>query len=285
MSRPGALDRVRAALVARGAEIIEAPASAPGTARASVAAAAEARSIDAVLAAGGDGTIRQVAIAAGPRGLPVGIVPLGTGNVMAHEIGLPRAPDRLAAVLMEGELARIRGGIANGEPFFLWAGAGFDGRVIGALDLGWKRLVGRLAYGRAMARALRAGPDNLEVTIDGRRYRAAWVIVSNASKYGGGFSLTRRTRLTEPGLVTLLFRASSRPALLGALAALAVGALPRLETAGSLVDAHAGVRIRIDSLAPALVQIDGDPFGHTPLEVSAGGPEFELIVPGTRPAL
>lgn len=277
--RPAALERVRAALAARGASVIDVPASSAEVMAARIVTTIERDDVDAVLAAGGDGTIRRVAAVAAPRGVPVGIVPLGTGNVMAHEIGLPAAPSALAGVLMDGSIARIRGGTVNGEPFFLWVGAGFDGRVVSGLDHAWKRRIGKLAYGRAIAMAIGAKSDEIEVVVDGAREAAAWVIVTNASRYGGRFTLTQATRLTEPGLVTLLFRKGSRTQLVRALSAIALGGLPRLEARGDLGVVWPSRHVLIKAPRPVPAQVDGDPFGMTPLEVRDDGPELHLIVP------
>jgi len=84
--------------------------------------AAHTRRYDVVVAAGGDGTIRSVA--AGLRGTatPVGILPLGTGNVMAHELGVARASSEIGRYLLRGMAVPVVATLANGKPFFLMAG-------------------------------------------------------------------------------------------------------------------------------------------------------------------
>ena len=66
--------------------------------------------------------------------MPLGIIPVGTGNVLAHEIGLARTADAIARMLLEGPVAKVACAQANGEPFLLMVGAGFDARVVAALD-------------------------------------------------------------------------------------------------------------------------------------------------------
>lgn len=249
-------------------------------------AAAQVREIagtgefDAVIAAGGDGTIRAVAMGAAGTSLPVGIIPLGTGNVMRFEIGLkPNAKD-VAETLLHGPDVVVEGGVVNGTPFYLMAGAGFDGRIVQALNQRTKRLLGRLAYGGPITRTLWAGPDRLEVAIDGTApVTASWAIVTNASRYGGSFVLTRQTTLAHPGLVAVLVTGKSRLALLSASLALAMGRLAHADRLPAGITARPCRRVEIKSATPVPVEIDGDDGGTTPLVVEAGRTPVRFIVP------
>lgn len=235
---------------------------------------------DAVVAAGGDGTIRAVAIGAAGTPLPVGIIPLGTGNVMRFEIGLKPVAKDVAATLLLGPDIPVEGGLVNGAPFYLMAGAGFDGRIVGALNQRTKRLLGRLAYGGPITRTLWAGPDRLDVAIDGAApVTASWAIVTNASRYGGSFVLTRQTTLAQPGLVAVLVTGKGRLALLGASLALATGRLAHADRLPAGITARPCRRVEIKSETPVPVEIDGDEGGTTPLTIEAGGAPVRFIVP------
>jgi len=252
--------------------------SAHGALQAEQRAAAAARSgrYDALIAAGGDGTIRHAARAVAGTDMPLGIIPLGTANVLAHEIGLGRTPRALAHVLQTGPVAAIAAPLANGEVFLLMAGAGFDGRVIAALSHAVKGRLGKLAYAGPVLRALRRPPDRLQVRIDGKMHRASWVVIANARHYGGRFVIAPSTGLREPGLSAVLFDAADRAELAASLLSLATG---RLATCRH-VRVHACARVEVEAEAPVPVQVDGDAFGATPLVVEAeGGPRVALIVP------
>ena len=93
--------------------------------------AADSGNYDAVIAAGGDGTIRHVAAALIGTETPLGIIPVGTGNVLAHEIGLAATAGAVAPMLLDGPIATVACAQANAEPFLLMVGAGFDARVLG----------------------------------------------------------------------------------------------------------------------------------------------------------
>ncbi|HRD78019.1 MAG TPA: diacylglycerol kinase, partial [Hyphomicrobiaceae bacterium] len=180
---------------------------------------------------------------------------------------------------LDGATTRITGGIVNGHPFFLWVGAGFDGRVAGALHHGAKRRLGKLAYGGAIARAIAAPLDPLTVEVDGRCQPCGWVVVTNASRYGGRFHLTDRTELSKPGLVAVLLTDQRRGTLAKVLLALATGRLPDLARSERGVACLPATRVVVTAERPISAQVDGDPERHARLEIRAGGPAFDLIIP------
>ena len=239
---------------------------------------------DVIVAAGGDGTIRRVAAAAGSSGLPIGILPMGTGNVFAHEIGLRRDPVQIADTILDGEIKTVHGAYANSEPFYLMAGAGFDARVIGALNQPLKRIFGRAAYVPAILGVLQQPVERLDVTIDDRQYAANWVIVANARHYGGRFIVAPGASIFRPGLEIVLIAAPGRVALIEQLLKLARGSLTQAaNTAVTVLTGSKIVIARAKSLhtggSSVPVQVDGDAFGTLPLRIDANGPQLRLIVP------
>ena len=275
--RPRKLDRVVAQLEQQGAHVTAIQTSSAADASRKVAAAALGGNFDAVIAAGGDGTIRAVAAGAAGTNMPVGIVPLGTGNVMRHEIGLSTRARVIAQTLLEGPDIAVRGGLVNGAPFFLMAGAGFDGRIVALLNQNSKRLFGRLAYAAPVLKTLGAGVFDLEV--DGVPYSASWVIVTNATHYGGSFLLTRDTQLGAGQLVAVIVTGTKRRDLMAASMALALGRLARSETRPQGILSIPCNRVRITSDFTVSVEVDGDEAGTTPVEISSEGPVVRLIVP------
>jgi diacylglycerol kinase family enzyme len=237
--------------------------------------AARSGGYDAILAAGGDGTIRQAARALADTGMPLGVIPVGTANVLSHEIGLPHGPQDLADVLLRAPAVTIRAPTVNGELFLLMAGAGFDGRVIDALSHPIKSRIGKLAYAAPVLGALARAPDALDLEIDGRPHRATWAVIANARHYGGAFVIAEGARLHDPGLSAVLFDAAERRALLACLIALASG---RLSTC-RYVRVVPCRQVEIRSRAVVPVQVDGDAFGSTPVTVASDGPRVSLIMP------
>jgi diacylglycerol kinase family enzyme len=264
-------DDVVAALGRRGGRVAEAPLAGFD------AVAAVAGACDAVVAAGGDGTLRSLApLLTGSR-LPLGLVPAGTGNVLAREIGLPRDPDSIAATLSEGPAIDIGLGQANGAPFLLMAGVGFDGAVVARLDHDLKQRIGKLAYAGPMLRAWLGPRPSFTARIDGAAVPASWLIATRVSFYGGGFRLAAKGDLRGERLTAIIVRPSAPPARLAQLLALALGALDRLPG----VEVRSCRRIVIEAPAGIPVQLDGDPFGATPVTLSGDGGRLRLIVPDT----
>lgn len=231
--------------------------------------------VDAVVAAGGDGTVRRLARRL-PAAVPVGIIPLGTGNVLAREIGQELTPAAVAATLLDGAVADVAGGRANGDPFYLMAGVGFDARCVAAVRHGLKRVIGRAAYGPALAAALATPPDELNVRVDGATYAAHWVIVANARRYGGNFDLAGDWSIFAAGLHAILMQAPTRRALVGQLLRLAQGGLAG-DNRNVMIRPVNELEVKAARAVPA--QLDGDAFGSTPLTIDAGGPQLRLIVP------
>jgi diacylglycerol kinase (ATP) len=271
----GVLDIVRQS----GAQVFQLPARNAAEAAERVSEAARQGSCDAVIAAGGDGTFRAVATGAAGSGLAVGVIPLGTGNVLCHEMGLRRRARGVADVLLEGSEIDVRGGLVNGEPFFLMAGAGFDARIVARLNYRTKRVLGRGAFTYPVLKTLTEGPRTFDIELDGRRFEASWVILTFASRYGGSFVLTRDTGVGHDHLIAVVIDARSRLGIAGHALSLALGRLTDSQTrpAGVHVLPVKLARIGLQSAVP--VEIDGDAAGISPIEVSAEGPRVRLIVP------
>src|SRR5258708_18102313 len=110
------------------------------------ARAADCAMFDAVVAAGGDGTINEVVNGLAASEMPLAVLPLGTGNVLANEIGLPRDFGRLAQLAVSGRARPVRTGESAGRRFTMVARFGFDAAVVAGLDEALKRRVGKLAF-------------------------------------------------------------------------------------------------------------------------------------------
>lgn len=266
-------------LEARGARVTHCEPATVAEARALAREAAQGRRYDAIVAAGGDGTIRQVATELIGGTVPLAIVPGGTGNVLAHEIGLQRKPEAVADMLLEGTTLPVTVGRANGEPFLLMAGAGLDARVLQHLDPALKGRIGKAAYGPATLSALIRPLDRLRVHIGGMAHTATWAIIANARHYGGSFVLTRTTTIAQSGLVAVLFKPATRARLMAQLLSLAAGRLdPRAARVGD-VEIVPCTQALIESDRHVPTQLDGDVFGVTPLRVETTADVIHLVVP------
>jgi len=257
--RQGRLRDMLAALAARGvvAEVRET--AAPGDAT-RIARAAAAAGAGLVVAAGGDGTIAEVAEGLQATSAQLGILPLGTANVLAHELALPQRPDALAALLAGGAPRWLRPGrarFADGSTrlFVQMLGLGFDAAVVAGLDLRLKRRLGRGAYVLQSLRELPRYPfPPCQVLLDGQAHDAASVIVTKGRLYAGQYLLAPAARPDAPGFHVALFaRGGPGQAALAGLA-LPFGLLPWLP--GMTLHRASLVELR-PTAAPC--QMDGDP--------------------------
>jgi len=237
-------------------------------------------SFDVVVAAGGDGTINEVAnglIAATGPVPPLAIIPLGTANVLAQEIGLRGTPEAIARAIAEGDLINVHLGRANGRHFLMMAGVGFDAHVVANVNLTLKRRAGKVAYVvETMAQALRYGFPACQVEIDGKSFKARSVVVCNGRHYGGPFIAAPKARLTNPAFEVCLLERGGWGHVMRYGLALVMGRLHSLPD----VRIESGQSIRINGPAGLPVQGDGDIIAHLPAEITVSDKTLQLVVPG-----
>jgi len=272
-------------LEARGVSVAVKPTGKRGDAEA-FAREADPASVDAVVAAGGDGTINEVinglAIhAEAGRPLPLGIVPMGTANVLAAELGLGMDAERIAAAIAGGRRTMIWPALANGRVFSLMAGVGLDARVVERVDPRVKRLIGKGAYVAETLVQLATRPDHrYRVTLDdGPPQEVASVIVAKGHFYGGRFICAPDARLTEPELHVCLFPRGGRLNALRYVWGVTAGRLTRFPEY-RVVTAK---RVRIegpagDGLFADAVQGDGDVLARLPVEIALAGWRLPVLV-------
>ena len=288
-SRRRRFEAVLAALADFGCPMDVRPTGGPGDAG-RFAAEADLGEHDLVVAAGGDGTINEVinglvTLPGGRAHPPLAILPLGTANVLAAELGLEINPHKIAVMIARGSVQPVCLGQAEGADgrvhvFSLMAGAGFDARVVDGIDLRVKRALGKLAYVLESAKQIcRRQPPPLQVTIDGRDHEAASVVVSNGRFYAGRFLLAPEARLDEPRLHACLFRYGDPFNTLRYALALQRGHLP-----GSRgFEIVTGQDIRIEGEPNAPLQADGDVVARLPARISTL-PNALQMVTATAPA-
>lgn len=273
----GLLDEVVGRLRAAGADVTVELTQSAGHATELARAAARAGHADVIVAAGGDGTINEVARGLLGQGVPLGIVPLGTANVLAVEIGLPPRAEEIASMLLGGPAELIGTGLVEGEIFLLMAGIGFDGEIVHGIDPKLKRLWGKGAFIWSGLKTWVRGPGHdISLVVDGREKRAAWAIVTNGKHYAGPYVLAPQARLVEPGLTLFLFRKKSRFAFAVYLAALGLGLVTRLRS----VEVMPARVIEFRGPKGLAVEIDGDDRGYLPQRIEQGTQFLRMVVPG-----
>ncbi|MEX2454240.1 MAG: diacylglycerol kinase family protein, partial [Rhodospirillaceae bacterium] len=235
------LERLVTALDADGWHVAVVGTNGPGDATVLAAQAVRA-GVDAIAAAGGDGTINEVVRGMHGSGVPLGIVPMGTANVLAAEFGLSRRPSEIASVFARGTVRRLHLPQVNGVPFLLMVGAGFDGRVVAMVTPPLKRRYGKAAFAGQGLRALAATVTSpLAIETDGVGHTADWAVVTNVSRYGGPYRIAPGANPGDASLTAVLFRSGLRAAMVGHL--LRIGAGRVLPCAGISVVQASSIRI------------------------------------------
>jgi YegS/Rv2252/BmrU family lipid kinase len=158
---------------------------------------------DLVLAAGGDGTINEAVNGLVGSRVTFGVLPSGTANVLANEIGLAARPDHAARQLLDAVPARISLGSIERQGyerryFLLMAGIGLDARIVYELDLDLKARVGKLAYWHGGFRQFGRGMPRFTATVNGKEYSASFALITRVRNYGGDFEIARKIKLTDP---------------------------------------------------------------------------------------
>lgn len=270
------LDRIVAALKRRGCDAVVRPTAATSGDAERLAREAEA-DFEAIVAAGGDGTLNAVVNgAATSAGRPVALLPFGTANVLAHEIGLPRDAERLADLIARGAARPVWPGTVGDRLFLTTASAGFDAEIVGGVDARLKRRLGRGAFAWAVVAGLvRYRAPRLIVRTGGAEYRAAGAIAAKGRCYAGRFVIAPGADLAEPMLDLVLLLRSGRLATLRYLVALLLGRAGRGR--GVAVIRTRSAVFCGDS--PGLVQADGEPAPALPVRIGIAEQPLWLIVP------
>lgn len=239
-----------------------------------------------VAVAGGDGTVNgainglMARAGAGRRVAPLGILPLGTANVLAAELGIPTDPESAAEILAAGASARIFIGRANGRYFSTMAGVGFDALVVERVRPRLKRLLGKGAYVVETVRQLARGAGGgYRATVAGETVEAASVVVANSRYYGGRFVLAPDARLDREELQVCLFLSAGRLAAIRYLLAMPLGRLPRLADYRIVPARHVSIAGR----AGDPVQGDGDILTRVPVDIDLAPERLTVVVPAGSP--
>lgn len=271
----GRFDRVVRLIRDSGAELELRPTAARGDAEA-FAREAAAGPFDAILAAGGDGTINEVINGLAGSAMPLGIVPLGTANVLAIELGLAIGPESIAEAILRGRPRQVCPGLVAGRRFVLMAGIGFDAHVTAGVSLNLKRVLGRGAYAAETLRQwLGWSGGDYRVRIDGADYHASWLIVARGRLYGGRFVCAPNASLFRPELHVCLLERPGRVHLARYMAAFFSGRLDRLRDCRFVV----GRSVEVGSPSGDPVQADGDVVARLPVAITLDPTPLNILLP------
>ena len=263
------------------------PTRGPGCA-AQLAAAACQRGIEILVAAGGDGTVSEVAdgMASIPGALEavrLAIIPLGTINVFARELGIPRRIERAWQVIRDGrelrvDLPRVELhdlAAPRQRHFVQLAGCGLDSRAIAAVNWDWKKRVGPLAYVGAALGVMRGAQPRVGIRAGNRSLEGELVLVGNGRFYAGDVTAFPGASLHDGVLDARVF---PRVTLL-TLCRFGLAWLARRPLSRSVAAVLQGTRFELTSPAPLPVEVDGDNVGFLPATFTVPRERLRVLVP------
>ena len=238
--------------------------------------AADGARFDVIAAAGGDGTFNEVlnGLAAGDP--PLAIMPLGTANVLAKEIGLSPSIDGIAETIVFGPKRPISIGEANGRRFAVMASVGLDADVVEKVDLDLKRYIGKWAYlYEALKQLARFPPSAYRLRLDKGECKAQGVIIANGRFYAGRYVVAPRAHLEKPSLEICRLTRRGRLAAPRYMVSLALGRLAK--RADVRIDQATGLEILGPEGAP--LQADGDILCRLPATIRVVPAAIDLVFP------
>jgi diacylglycerol kinase (ATP) len=236
-----------------------------------------------VIAAGGDGTINEIIQELAQSETALGVLPMGTINVWAREIGIPLDIVGARDVLVNGQTRRVDLGRAKGRYFLLMAGVGLDGEVARAVERKPAKRWGLLGY---ILMGLWLGPGypgfRVHLYLNRRRIRtnALQIIIGNTQLHSGFFKFTPRAKCDDGLLDVCLVR---QRGVFGRIAVL-WNFFRQRETRLLGVRYISCTAVRIRTFKPIAVQLDGDPAGDTPVIFTVAPSALKVVVPQKTPA-
>jgi len=232
------------------------------------------------LAAGGDGTFNEVMNGIANTGMKMAILPMGTTNVLAKELGIPEDVKGAIHVALNGSVRSVSLGEIEftrhsslvTRHFFLMAGIGFDGESVYGINEALKKYWGKGAYILSGLKTFAGySPAELTFVLNGQTFTGYSAIIGKASKYGGNFRITPDARLENPELYVCIMHGNKPSDILRYVY-------------GILSEKHLGFKditylkansVSVEGLAH--IQIDGDYLGTTPATITVVPDAIKLI--------
>jgi len=247
-----------------------------------------------VIACGGDGTINEIINGLAGSQVPMALLPAGTANILAKELGVPWDIPHASRLIPEGLVRRIALGVAipldgqhseelqrEGRYFLSVGGAGPDGAIVNAVHGGLKKTAGIVAYwAEGMRQLIRYKFPEMRVRSTGQEHCVTIVVVGRTVNYGGPFKITTGANLFEDSFEFLTNNAKSRFRYLACLPALWLGKLRSMEGIATWKATEA--ICEPNGNGPVYAQVDGEPIGTLPIVFRIVPDALSLVTPAGR---
>jgi diacylglycerol kinase family enzyme len=273
------------------------------------------RGVRVVIAAGGDGTINEVANGLVNADAALGVLPVGTTNSWALQMGIPalnpllpgtQAAKMIAAleeaialplpanyyrkmlldaaqVLVDGRTVAVDMGELSGRYFLMWAGIGFDAAIVQSIQLEEKKALGSWAYVLpAIESAFQYSSTDAWLNLDGKVIKVStpFIVVSNVQLYGGMIAIGAKACVNDGKLDVCIFKGGG----FFTFVQQAMKVLAHKHLEDPTVEYYQCREIVVESAHPLPVHVDGEPFATTPITIHTVPSSLKVIVSKTAPA-
>jgi len=231
---------------------------------------------ETIVAAGGDGTVNEVVNGIGESGVALGILPVGTMNVFALELGLPNNLEEAWQVIEHGADREIDLPVGNGEYFVQLGGVGLDAEVVKATSVESKKALGPLSYVLSLAQISTQAPPQLRIHAAGIGEREGrFVLVGNGRYYGGPLVLFKDAKVDDGLLDVVIFKNQSPWDVVRYVQAVLFGNHPAL----SDVEYFQTRSVRVEGAEGVPYELDGELAGVLPCEFAFAASKLRVRVP------
>ena len=234
----------------------------------------ECKNFDIIVAAGGDGTINEV-INGIDINTKLGIIPLGTANILAIEAGIKNDIKSICKSIEKGVTKKIYISNINNKKFFLMAGIGYDGDIVHKMKPSLKKIFGKAMFGfLGLLEFFKLKKYNIKVETESETAFGNWVLVTNSKHYAGPYKITKSTSIFNDSIVCYVFNDLSRLGFLYYIfLILFYGDLSRSKKVTKIISKN----IKISSKEKINVQCDGEKYGNLPIEINFSSESVNLL--------
>jgi len=252
--------------------------TAPGEAR-EIAENAARSGCERIVAAGGDGTINEVVNGIAGTNAALGLLPIGTMNVFATELGLPANNLRKCwDVIEHGHTRLVDLPRANEQNFVQLAGIGFDAQIVAATSFDSKKTFGPLSYVISATQIAAQKPPRLLLETESRKTEGSFVLIGNGRFYGGPFTIFKEAKIDDGKLDVLVFKNLGYLDIVRYLQAIIFGTHTKLPDVEYFQTRK--VSVRSDDEVP--VEVDGEVIGELPVTFRIAPRKLKVLAPPAK---
>ena len=231
-----------------------------------------------VVAAGGDGTVNEVVNGLAGSDVALGLLPIGTMNVFAAELGLPSNNLRKCWEIIEtGHTRLVDLPMANRHPFVQLAGVGFDAQIVQETDRGFRKQFGPLSYLVAATQIVSRKAPSLVVEAGGKQKEGSFVLIGNGRYYGGPFPIFKDAKVDDGKLDVMIFKNLGYLDIARYLSGIIFGTHVEMHDVEYFQTRRAVVR----SAGRVPVEVDGEVIGNVPVTFRMSPHKLKVIAPVT----